>query len=261
MVEISKSTADDQLFVSIPLVALSFGEKKLLVSPMKSAIQADLEILQAFGAAQQSGIQHGIRPRVRRLFRFVASQVDEDPTHLQKHTPMLEFIGRRYSEAWLMLADLQEEHDALESAKRSVRRYLEQKPSGSGPAWTRLQNLCVKTEDWSGQAHALLETSELPEADLNTTSSCANTLNWLLHEGKLRLDTDEKRVVMSRMVRLMEERIEESAADATGDDYSRLAWLYLHLGRRADAKSCATDGLQVDPQNEHCLRLLDRLST
>ncbi|MGB2982803.1 MAG: NB-ARC domain-containing protein [Candidatus Bipolaricaulia bacterium] len=259
MVEISRSSADGQLFVSIPLVALSFGEKKLLVSPMKSAIQADLEILQAFGAAQHTGIQHGIRPRIRRLFLYVAQQIEKGDGSLQQHTPMLEFVGRGYPEAWLMLADLQEEQGELESAKNSVRRFLEREPGGSSTAWTRLQNLCVKTEDWSGQAHALLEISELPEADLQKTSSCANTLNWLLHEGKLRLDTDEKRVVMTRMVRLMEERIEEF--EATGDDYSRLAWLYLHLGRKKDAGECAHEGLQVDSQNEHCLRLLDRLGS
>ena len=45
--------------------------------------------------------------------------------------------------------------------------------------------------------------------------------------------------------------------DAT--DYSRLAWLRMHLRDTLLALEAARAGHTLDPDNEHCLRLLERL--
>jgi hypothetical protein len=44
------SEKDGEYFLSVPLVALIFGRKKLEVDPMKNAIEADSKILFSFGA-------------------------------------------------------------------------------------------------------------------------------------------------------------------------------------------------------------------
>jgi hypothetical protein len=46
-------------------------------------------------------------------------------------------------------------------------------------------------------------------------------------------------------------------ADAT--DLSRLAWLHLHLHDPVRAREIAEEGLDIDAENEHCNRLLNRL--
>jgi NB-ARC domain/Tetratricopeptide repeat len=258
IVEIHHSPIDDQAFVSVPLAASTFGQRKLKVSPVKSAIQADLEIIRAFGAAQHTDVQRGLGPRVNKLFTHVARTIDSDEETLETHRPMLEFISRSYPPAWLRLTDLYEGFGKYEEAKSYLRRYLEQNPEGRRDAWQRLSDLSAGTKDWMGQAHALLEMCELSDASLQITSSAANTINRLLFAGSLVLDSDEKRIVVERMTRLLEERTDDEIA--TANDMSRLAWLYLHLGRADEALDCTNMGLSIDPRNEHCLNLILKLT-
>ena len=55
-VELTSSEEDKEQFVTVPLAAAVFGKKKLSTYSMKSAVEADLQLLHAFGAAQQSDI-------------------------------------------------------------------------------------------------------------------------------------------------------------------------------------------------------------
>jgi hypothetical protein len=109
-VELIPGQENGEEFLSVPLTAAVFGRSKLAVSPMKGAIEADTQLLQAFGAAQQSDIRHGLAPRVDRLFRSLAARISSGAATLSEHLPMLEFLARRYPPAWLLLAAL---HDAI----------------------------------------------------------------------------------------------------------------------------------------------------
>jgi len=51
--------------------------------------------------------------------------------------------------------------------------------------------------------------------------------------------------------------LRKGEADAT--DLSRLAWLHLHLHDPVRAREVAEEGLDIDAENEHCNRLLNRL--
>jgi hypothetical protein len=260
-VEVTRSKEDNELFLTVPLVASVFGKRKLAVSPMKSAIEADMQLLFAFGAAQQSDIRHGIAPRINRLFSYIAERVSQGKEQLADHLPMLEFIARKYSPAWLLLASLHEESGleaSLESAKDVVRRYLETKPQelDQQQAWTRQAELCQRTNDWTGEAHALVELCQLLNVPFSTISYAANRLNSLFFHHLLVLDTDEKQVVVRRLVTVMEGRISE--ADST--DCSRLAWLCLHLRDRERAVKFTRVGLALQPYNEYCQKLATELS-
>jgi hypothetical protein len=46
--------------------------------------------------------------------------------------------------------------------------------------------------------------------------------------------------------------------EADADDYSRMAWLSIHLGESERVKQYIARGLKLDPQNQHCLALASK---
>ena len=167
---------------------------------------------------------------------------------------MLEFIARNHPRAWLSLASLHEELDDLDRSKQDIRRFLETCPEDAEakPAWEKLASLCQKTRDWSGEIHARIEMSKLPTVPFYVISNTANRLNELFREKRQLFETQEKRIVVEALVNTMEKRIKKADAN----DFSRLAWLCLHLRDEEKAKGFTNMGLKLDPDNVYCQRLL-----
>ncbi len=259
-IETVRSDQDNMPFVLVPLTAAMFGRRKLDVSPMKPAIKADVSLLQSFGATQLPDIRYGFQPRIERLFRHIANEASQDANALTQHLPMLEFIARKYAPAWLMIASLHDEivtPDAAEKMKEALRHYIEATPKGPAQyqAWDRLVRICQRTQDWGGEIHALLEMCQLPDASFRSISDSANRLNRLFHSNELVLDSDEKQIIVREIIQIMERRI----AEADAFDCSRLAWLCLHSCDEGRAKKYTKYGLELDAENQHCLRLAKKL--
>jgi len=260
LVEVLTSDQHKDRFVYVPLAASMFGTEKLVVSPAKTQVEADVEFLRLFGPARPSGVRHGLAPGVTRLFRAVADRVSRDPSRLGEYIPTLEMVSRNYTQGWLLLADLLTEFrpsGRMDEAKEAVRRFLQATTRGleQAAAWRRLAAMCRTTDDNIGEAHALLELSELPGGTLDDISEAANRINQLFANRQLALDTDEKRILVGRLARAMDERIREG--DAT--NCSRLAWLFLHLGEEHNADRLAERGLFLEPENEYCQNVKRRI--
>jgi hypothetical protein len=73
LIEISEK--DGMRFLSVPYSASVFGKKKLSVSAMKTAIQADTKLLHTFGVGLHTEIHLGIEPRIIKFFRDIAKRV------------------------------------------------------------------------------------------------------------------------------------------------------------------------------------------
>jgi tetratricopeptide (TPR) repeat protein len=260
-IEINASNMDDIPFLSVPLVASIFGQRKLAVDQLKSTIEADTKLLQALGAAQQSDIRHGIAPRVRNMFRHVSEAVKMKNESIDEYIPVLSFIARKYPRGWLYLASIYEQNGSqqnLDAAKDAIMRYLENPSDGEEnqrEAWTRLANLCRRTNNYSGEVHALLQISLLPGAAFRSCSDAVHRLNSLINQNYV-LDTVEKQSVGEDLASVMAKRIDEG--DAT--DCSRLAWLYIHLGDKQSARYFTELGLEQDPNNLYCCKLAETLS-
>ena len=261
-IEISASNKDNTPFLIVPLVASIFGLRKLAVDQLKSAVEADTKLLQALGATQRSDIRHGIAPRVYHLFRHMSENTNRTgrPISIEEYIPVLSFIAREYPPGWLYLASIYEQYGSgqnLDAAKDAFKYYLQ---NSSEPyenqldAWSRLANLCRRTNDYSGEVHALLQMSLLPNSTFSTCSEAVNRLNGLFNQEYV-LDTEEKQIVGEKLASVMAERIEEG--DAT--DCSRLAWLYLHLHDEKGAQYFTELGLEQDPNNAYCRRLAIKL--
>ena len=258
---VERTTArDGTVFLDVALVAAVFGRRKLELTPMRAAIDADVDFLQQIGATSASAVRHGIRPRLEKLFQNVATRVASKRVDLSAVVPSLEFICRQYPMAWLMLAKLHEECDesgGLSNAAECLRRFLET-PQLYGDqefAWDELARIYELLGDWTGAAQAQIQLCRLPDAPFSLLSNTANRLNNLLRENHLAVDSEEKRVLYRELARLMDRRVSE----ATATDFSRLAWLHLHLREVHKASELVDRGLEVDSTNEHCVRLKKRL--
>jgi hypothetical protein len=258
LVDVLRSAEDDE-FLQVPLAAALFGKRKLITSPMKPAVEADTKILHEFGAGRSTDVARGLEPRVRRLFSHVAARLQAgDGSSLEEFVPILEYIGTRYAPGWLQLADLYEEHvggqRGHDKAIAALQRYLEARPDDRD-GWMRLSALRREVGDDFGALQAQLEMASRGGAPYADVSNAANRLNALLRDGTLKADVTERRMVIERVRDVMVRRI----AEANATDCSRLAWLCLHLGDKGGAHAYVGRGLELDPNNQHCLGLAHRL--
>ena len=259
-IERSYSETDDEAFLNVPIAAAIFGKKKLTVDQMKALIEADSKFLQLFGAGQNTDIKHGLQPKINRLFANLRKTLVSNPERLQDIIPVLEFIARKHSFAWIKIASLIEEfggEDKLPLIKEKLQKYLETADQGIEKAeiWNRVAEINEKLGDIQGMIHALIEKCEAFPGAFNDISGVAAKFNGMLQRKVLEVDSEAKRVLAAKLAKLMDERISE--ANAT--DMSRLAWLCLHMHDEDKAATYTVLGLQLEPDNEYCLSLRTRL--
>lgn len=259
MIDMSVSE-DRSVFLMVPLVASVFGRRKLAVSPWRSAIEADRELLQAIGVAQPQETQQGIGPRIHRMFRTFAQKSASSPDAMQTYLPIMQFIARKYAPAWLYLSDVLEDEGSESSrrqAREAVTRYLEvaEFPEDRRTGWTRLAELCRRSGDIDGEAHTLMELCLIPSLAYEDLSIAMHRLNSLSQYG-YRFETEEKQLLARQAAKVMEARISE----ATATDCSRLAWHYRHLHDGEKARQYTELGLYLDPENQYCNRLAQQLA-
>lgn len=258
MAESTIDQTDGQEFISLPLVAAVFGKKKLNVSPFTSAIQSDVEILQMLGPAKRSDIRLGLAKRVENFIANISRRIEKGES-FSDYSPILEMICRAYHPGWLLLARWHIETGTpigFGEAKECLRRFLEVDPASedAANAWLLLAHACNKTDDAIGEIHAFIARAEISSVPFFDLSNTANRLNHLLRESLYGIDRDQKRNLAQRIEVSLEKRRKE--ADPT--DYSRMAWLAIHLDKEGTAREYVESGLALDKNNYHCQRLAER---
>lgn len=255
MAEIQTAAADKQDFISLPLVASFFGEKKLKISPSKAAIEADVELLQMLGPSRSDDIHLSLAKRLEDFIKNISRRVDAG-VPFKTFAPILEMICRAYNPGWLLLARWHMEMRSpvgYENAKEELKRFLENDATSeeASDAWQLLGHASYQTGDALGEVHAFIERAQIKSVPFYDVSNSANRLNELLRKGRLAIDNDEKRALAQRIVTVLERRRNEASAD----DFSRMAWLAIHLGLDAKAREYAQAGLALDPENYHCRKI------
>jgi hypothetical protein len=83
--------------------------------------------------------------------------------------------------------------------------------------------------------------------------------NWLNSERDVidKMDVAERGALFKPLARLMERHLPTASAT----DLSRLAWLHLHAGDVQRALMVAQIGMERDPENQHCQRLVENLES
>lgn len=259
MADLHTAPTDQQVFIRLPLVASAFGKKKLNVSPLRTSILSDVELLQMLGPSRSDDIHLGLANKLEKFISNIARRVDEGQS-FDDYASIVEMICRAYTPGWLMLARWHLDTgtpDGCKKAKDELTRYLEQQPAAvsTAEAWRMLGNVCYRLDDKLGEIHAFIERAQLASVPFYDVSSTANRLNALLREQELDVDKEEKRHLAQRLLVVLEGRRNE----ATADDLSRMAWLALHIDQPLKAGQFVSSGLQLEPGNPHCIGLRERL--
>jgi tetratricopeptide (TPR) repeat protein len=259
MAEMQIAPADNQEFINLPLVASVFGKKKLNISSSKAAVQADVEILRMLGPTRSTDVQFSLAKRIESFIANISRRVETGGS-FESYAPILEKICRAYNPGWLLLARWHMEQrttEGYEKAKDELRHFLENDPSSddAAEAWRILGHACYRTGDALGEVHAYIERAQIPSVPFYDVSNTANRLNELLATHQLSIDREDKRALVQRIFTVLDSRRTEAAAD----DFSRMAWLAIHLGQENKAREYAKAGLALDANHHHSRRILERL--
>lgn len=259
MAEAHRAQVDDQEFISLPLVASTFGRKKLNIHPAKSSIERDVEILQMLGASQRGDVHLALATRLEQFLKNISKKIDKGGS-FDTYAPVLEAVCRAYNPGWLLLARWHMEQrtpDGYARAKDELNRFLENGPPerDAALAWWILAEACYQTKDLLGEVHALINRSQISSVPFSDVSSTANRFNLYLKQQSVDLDRELKRDYVERLAGAMAARV----AEADPDDLSRMAWLAIHLQNDSDAREYVKRGLSMEPTNYHLINLADRL--
>lgn len=259
MAETHRAQVDGQEFISLPLVASTFGRKKLNIHPAKSSIERDVEVLQMLGASQRDDLHLALAARLEQFLKNISKKIEKGANY-DSYAPVLEAVCRAYNPGWLLLARWHMEQRTLDGyarAREELRRFLENGPPepDAAAAWWLLANACYQTNDPLGEVHAFIERAQLSNVPFTDVSATANRYNQFLKEQGSDLNRDQKRDYAERLARVMDARINEAGPD----DLSRMAWLAIHLRNEAPARDYVQQGLAVEPHNVHLIKLAERL--
>ncbi|MFO0897300.1 MAG: NB-ARC domain-containing protein [Pirellulales bacterium] len=259
MAEAHVATADDQEFVSLPLVAAVFGKKKLNISPSRAAIQADAEFLQMLGPSRHDDVHLSLAKRLESFIANISRRIEKGASY-ESFAPVLEAICRAYNPGWLLLARWHMEERTAQGytrAKEELRRFLENCTSApdAAEAWRLLGHASYQTGDALGEVHAFIERAQFTDVPFYDLSNTANRLNLFLRDHGLEIDRDQKRDLAARIISVLDARRSEAEAG----DLSRMAWLAIHAGQESMARDYVTAGLAIDEQNHHLVKLAQKL--
>jgi hypothetical protein len=239
---------DGERWFVVPGAAQLFGQAKLATSPERATILADVAVLHAFGAAQDSDIRRGVSPRIENLIRWATQHIEADGEGSEAFA-VLEYVASRFPRAWLSIADVRRGLRQPEEELHAARRYVEAAP-GEPVGWRRLAGLYQRAGDSPAEMEATLQLVALPGTPYREMSNLAARFTSLVRDGELQ-DLEARSFTAKRIRRLMEGRLSE--ADPT--DLSRLGWVCVQMKDYDRAVELANQGLAKDPNNAHCQRL------
>jgi hypothetical protein len=250
---------NNEYFLSVPLAAQVFGQKKLASSPYRGSITEDIKLLQQFGAAQRHDVAQGLEKRLNVLFRNISLLVKTGDRKLEEFMPIIEYVARKVPKAWLYLADLCEECgvNADEYVRNCLLRYLERDGKDDSRAWKRAADMFGKANQVHDEINALVGLAKSKDVATYLVSNAVNRVNSLLKASPSSLDQSDR----IQLARELAETLDRRRNECTATDLSRLAWLYLTLQETEKAKEVVLIGLQESPDNTHCQNLLQRLES
>ena len=257
----SEEETEEEEFVGVPLAAAIFGRRKLETSPYRMEVQEDRKLLMEFGPGGRQDVRAGIMPRVDRLIG-AAKRASADGRGIDEMIPVLEYIARRVPRVYLRLAELVKDADgsvsSLARANEYLGRYLELAGAEEKvEIWSMRAELCELQGNAVDELHALAEVA-LATVSVEIMGRMANRINnklQMLGEKKSGAFNSGLREMMVSVAERMQTRVQRLSAT----DCSRLAWLMLNLGDDERARDVAKRGLERDPENVYCKRLVARL--
>jgi len=247
---------DGQPSYSAPQLARVFGRKKLDSDPDRLVIQEDIETIRRFGVLPLTG---GKDSQELAVTRFISSCRDEatgaSPERVRRLNALLETLAQLWPSAWLDLARFRKDHNFEPgSIEAALRRAVEDNPDNK-KAWLERAAYAQQTGNSLNYIACLVSSVDADPDDVGNVREVAYQLASFIKQRILEIPQARRGVYLAR-VRTHMEKV-AGRLDATG--LSRLAWLFLLEGDDRKASQYAKQGLEKEPYNEHCLRILERV--
>ena len=247
--------------LSVPLAARLFGLKKLDASEHRIAVERDRELLQMLGAQPDKATIDFWR-RIERFFDSIAIGLDKEVMTIEAIRPVAEYVASGFPYAWVLLSQLYDEFGgdtSLDKQEDCLLKFVEGPGSNHFPeveAWHRISRIRQSQGNYWGELDALAQVCRQKESGRFEVSNAANGINRILKDHAYGLDWSLKQRIVADVVG----RLEEYRLDMDATDYSRLAWLYKHLGEHEKALQAAQDGLSLEQHNYHCQNFITKFS-
>jgi hypothetical protein len=248
---------DGYYYISLPYVALAFGEKKVKVSPLKSVISRDIRLLQKFGPAKLEDKKISLE----RNFTIFLTDLNNHLSDFENHKDIIDRICWSYNEGRLLVARLLTEAKIskfIQTAKDYVMLYIENETVALKKlnGWKMLAEISRELKEPLDEVHSLIEISQITNVEFYELSNTANKINHMFSTKQLVLDDQStKTELLSGFFDVMW----KSKNNADAIDLSRMAWLALHMKKMTEADELIKDGLKLEPNNTHCIRLKARI--
>ena len=255
---LESSPIENEYALQVPAVAREFGKRKLKTYEQRVAILAQLETIRMFGSIVVS--QHGREGKQNQLTdgtisdslwrRIQPRLLNEEMS--ERFLALTKNAARSHPQLWLKLAEYWDQREFLDEARSCYKSYIETGLGGKNQ-WQKLAQLCMRLKLENESLQSWISAATCSDATLSEISEAANRVNSWLANRTVQFTDAEKRVLIEPLVAVMEPRLDEFDAD----DCSRLAHLYKKLSRYKDAENVAQIGLGIDPENRHCLKILN----
>jgi len=265
MVETRKIGSDGEEYFVVPIAASEFGISKMKASPLQPAVDDNVELLSMFGPLPSELSSTTLKGNIRRFFANVERAVTAtpNPASITHFIEVLEYASTRYPEfrlTWAqMLARIRRVNWAVE-AIRQVERYLE---TAEGPdridGLRELVELGVIAPDVNRELYGLVQLAQYEQTPFSDVRDTATRIMRVLRQQPQKFNKYERNSILRAFLPVLERRIVDAG---TAGEFARVGWLYLLLDppNSEEARRWAERGMERDPDNEHCRKLVDEIA-
>lgn len=249
---------DNDFIIELPAVARVFGQRKLLTSDFKTSILAMSEVLKLFGPIDKTMAASLRSARLRPsgpIFRFwqATRRAIEEGREPERHLQLASDVARNEPDLWRNIAEFHQANGEKPEAIAAWKMFVE---SGHNEqhAWRQIAQSFEALDRDEEALSAWVSRAQTFDATIDDVSFAANKVNGWLSRGRVTLLPAQVEVLIKPLIELMEHRIGECKAT----DLARLAHLHRRTGNQTRAWEVAELGVELEPDNEHCLRILAR---
>ncbi len=243
-------TVDDGVgsLLSMPAYGKKFAAAYLEAAIEREAVYKSLELVKAVRGANPTPLAYA--QQIRSIIEGNAAADNGELLEILEILAREEPVtGRVYASA---LALVSEDHAHVRDVfEASVAHYP--RDYRTLFAWALFE---LRTEGGADRAVSLMRrAAEYGKADLEFCSTAAAELAAVMRRSDVNLSVDQRRPVVGVFISVLESH----TTRLTSVMMSRLAWLYLLVGQEHEAERCAQRGLDLDPRDKHCQRIVERL--
>lgn len=270
LIDVFKSDIDKSNFISVPLAASIFGKNELDIFSEKLAVLEDRKLLLQFGVTKENDVKNGLLPKVERKFTSISSKIDDISLKhkkqiadkkikecLDKNLPILKYLCTKLPEGYKYLSDLYAELNYEKEVIQSTLRYIQSSPSDTEKrnSWRKLVKIYRRNDDWVSESHALTEICLTPGTQISEISNISDRIIKKIMSQK-ETNLEHKNLLFSEISEVFEDRIKESN---NSTDYSRLAWINIHLKKKDKALKYAKEGIAINKHCSYCMKIISKI--